>query len=664
MTSTNLKRKSNFSAAFKRIFKRRFARVITLVVISILTGAAASAMELSDYFKNSTYYSGENDNTFSALALIGISAIIAGLFSLITSGKLFEETYNKRACDFYFAVPIKREEYYFANYLFGIIMNTLTMIIPITIYAITMTAVSNSRVQFTFDGEYLLQIGITVLLAVYAIFSAFILCAVISGKKVHYAVLSIICLLCPSIAVEGIIERLNTIWGLYVSSTAIAISPASNAISAAMFGSDTNFVLYASVSAVETVCMFAAGMLVFKRRKAEVAEVSITGKAVPYIILAVFVLSGFMYTSIVANTVTTVIYGIVFSAVAGLFFSLIFFKKAFTKESAITTLSVCLAGVIFVCSIYLPGYKNYVKYLPDASEIESIELNSLNNDTIDSLLSGIISYSYAYDEYSDNIKITSEQGIKNLLALHSKLIDDATISRSEKYYQDITEIFSDDYDFYETLDCRIKYNLKNGSTVVRSYSAIAPCVYDELLQLFRDEEIIRQIEPYNLNNVLFAASTSYYDYDDYDEYYYDEDEYYYDDYDDDDLYDDTVKLISADKCSELMDIYIAEMLTLSNSELADILCSGYSDLCTPFYSYAYSQDSDNTFNIPSELGIFYMSEDIPESFKQELMSMKPEEIYKGYYSEYDDSSPFLYVNTIYLSVYESQIKVLDYIENA
>lgn len=674
MTSTILTANSNFGAVLKNTARRNIGSVIFILVFNTLMAVFGVSITVNTYsdrlkdFATSKYFE-TVDLSMQTMLVLGLACIFCGLFSIITAPQLFKEIYSKRACDFYFSVPVKRGTYFTASYLFGAVLNVVSTIIPVAIYVLVLKAV-NSQV-FLFDSKLVVTASIAVIMALLAIYSAFIMCAVTAGRKFQYVLLSLICLYCPVVAITGIETRLNSIWGYYCDNLALGfVSPIINAVNS-VFAYDTKYYNALFVfSIVEIIGMFAAGYLVFKNRKAEVAEVSLTGKVVPYFLLGLFVLSGFMFTDTVSSDIVTVFVGIVFAVISGLLFSRIFYKKWFTKITAITTAAVCAVCIIFVCSIYFPSYDKYVKYIPDQEDIEKVEISDYyGSNEYDSVVSQLLSDSYFYDGLYDSdstVTITESQGIEDALELHRKSISDSAINDRKDFSANFTDLLYGG-EYYDSFDYSINYVMKDGSEVRRTYSVGTKFVTNELVELFRNKEVFLQsIVSADDDNILFMASEKYEYYDETEEY---DDSYEY--VDDADMNSDEPyyygygvyeKIYSVQDTEKFTEIYADESVNLDDNNLKIVLNSLYSSFVSSVnFGDGYE---DAVYGVD----IYYIDPSATEEQKAKLKSMSPEEILKLYSAEYyydqnsdENSKLAMLVNSDRIELYGFQEKSINFV---
>ena len=641
MTSTTLKCKSNFAPAFSKTFKRRLIDMIAVLAAAIIVPTLALLITLNDYI--TSVYHGKVDMTDEAVTLICVIAVISSFFALFAAPKMFSEIYKKQSCDLYFATPIKREEHFCANFLYGFMVIAAGFLLTGLIFNVAVPLMSNKNVTFTIDWATYTETAIPIFLAVISLFSIFILCAVTAGRKIQYLLLCFISIACTSTLTGGIAATVNSIWGMSANSIIpSAINPVENAV-CIILNDSKHAVLLSVISAIEVALFFVIGLIVFKRRKAEAAEVTLTGKIIPYVFLAILAGAAFMYGNFINSTLITILAGTILVAIITMAFSGIFYKKVFTKQTGITAVCVCVICALFTGGVYAPSYSSYVKKLPEASEVESVEIYDL---AYNSEFSGFISainnnVMFNYDLGTD-IKITSEQGIEDTIALHQKLIDDKTIENSQQVNNIslLNYLFDDSYNYGSTYDCKIVYNLKSGKKITRTYSALTKYFITEFAALMKNEEALNQISPFSISkdSILFAE---------YQKYDYNVEKDYID------YSESTVsKILNTYEYSKLIDAYKADLLNLNANDFID-------DLNYPFYIDYYDyKDTELAPNI--SITIYSINKDIPDEIREKVLIMSPAEIqnlYNNYYQyEENEIQEYNAVNSdiINISAYHTQ----------
>ena len=513
MTSTNSR--SKFIAAFKKLLKRRWAGAVIILLLSIIAGIIFATATVQEYNYNYDYdYINNAANAVQSyrvddefLKFGGFLCAIIGVYDLFACVRYFREIYKKRSCDYYFASPITRAEYFNSGFLFGFVTNAVSFCAGVFAFAAIIKTTTVPNTSFYFE-KYVLVILAAMLLALLAAFAILLLCAVLAGKKLHYFVLAAIALISAPLACTGVATNINYIWGVIRQSIGLAaLSPVGNAICAF----ESNYGYYGSVkplfviSAVEIAAAYVIGLLVFKKRKAEVAEVSLTGKIVPFFFLALLQIYAFMRFGTIQNFAAVIGVGVVTAVVATLIYTAIFYKKAFTKETLITLVCTGVACVVFLTAVYLPSHSSFVKYVPQADEVESVELtnDSFTYSNVSMSVFNMLFYAYGGGT-EEAYTVTSVDGIEKVIALHEKVVSDDVIVKSRS---SVNNLLSDYEYYYGDMGFEIKYHLKDGRTVARQYSVNSSLISEEARALYQTEEIISQSEPFNvdLSKLAFAG---------------------------------------------------------------------------------------------------------------------------------------------------------------
>lgn len=668
MTSTTLKSKGNFAPALKKTFKKGLGDIIAISVLSVIVGILAVT---SSIYNNS--YGATAKTTYDisddAVIIFMVMAVFCILFTISATAKIFKEIYKKQSCDVYFALPIRREDYYFSAYIYTAVLNLIGMLVPTLIYICAMPIMSTKMVTFTMVWKGFLAVVIPVMLSVFAYMSAFIMCAVTAGRRIHYTLLVLVCLFASSTILSGVLGCINSIWGLSVDTIIpFCIDPFTNAFYNVMGAESGEHLALSLISVVEIIGMFFAGLLVFKKRKAEIAEVSLAGKVLPYVFLVLVSLAGFMRYA--GNTpIIAIIAGCILAVLLTMAFTGIFYKKVFTKQTGITVGAVCLAGIILVSAFNFPSYSGYVKNVPEASEVESVEISNLSFGTVYmSFLTNLLNeFDVEADVYS-SFEVKSEKGIADTIALHQKMVDDEVIKKSKAFSQTplMTMLFDGSFwegDYEESYDVRLTYNLKSGRTLTRTYSVGSSYVIDEYYELMKNEEMLSQLQELNLaqDDILYMYA------DTYSEEYYEDDFYYDDEYVDtetnDDDYDYDVyfdKNIDIKNWDAIKKAYINDIQKLGKNDFINSVysLSGFNGISGTYNSdgdYNWDVITESTNPTVADVTVFYISKNAPEEIRQELKEMSASEIQKGYdgffYSDdFDTDSKYYYINTTSLSV--------------
>lgn len=675
MTSTKSVYKSNFLSVIQKTFKQRLINIILILVISVLAPIFAISINVFKQIMDATYSPAKTDVTFFAVGVLCFMVAACGFFSLSLAPKMFSEIYKKRSCDTFFSLPIIRKDYFFGKYVLGLIVNIVAFAISGIIFTGAMPLLSNQHVIYTINFAELTKIAIPLLLALLAIYTAFIMCAVTAGKRLHYIFLALICLLFTQNCVTGVVAALNSVWGCYVDPyLACVISPVQNAISSVV--SEKHLVVLSIVSIIEIIGMMLVGYLAFKKRKAESAEGNVSGKFVPTVLLIVLTLAGFMNYAGIGSWVSAVLLGIVVAGLFGMAFSGIFYKSVYTKHTGIVTISVCLVATIFLSAVYIPNHSFYVKKVPTADQVESVEIKQVSTGEIGVGILGIVTSSLSeYEEYQ-GFTITTPEGINDVIRLHEKLVDDKTIEKSSGYNAiSLLGLFlgTDTYDYASYCDYQLVYTLKNGKTLTRTYAVDSAMIQKEFEEVLKNEEVLRQLPPfcYDEENVLYVSAESCY---------YDNEEYY-DDVDPEPVYDEFGNIVdyvpNYDTSynygieqtiyldyNEFSDAYISDLLKLDGSKFYNSLpYFGF-----PFYDYGYNSSDyynpdeyETTMEI--DVTVYYINPEVSDDIKAKLRSMSVEELNEILYGDSFDVELWGAVDSDVLTINSYHTDTSKYLES-
>lgn len=601
MTSTTLNYKGGFKAAFSKTFKQQLPGSIVLIVLSIFASIASAAGTIMDNAANiieNTEYS----ITTESFVLANSFGAVCIIFSLFLAMQMFKEIYSKRACDTFFAMPIKRGEYFSAKYLVGVLFNVLPILLAVGIHSVILLSASTKLITYTIDFPLLLKALLAMIFGVICIYSIFIFCAVLAGRRVHYFFLVAIALIAPMCVTNGIVDSINTIWGAYVRSYPFTIIHPVQNLPLLMFNNldyevDTKqFLIIFLVNAVESVALFFGGYFVFKNRKAEIAEFTPAGKVIPFVFLAFVVIAEFMQTSANMKFEYYIPSAIVSAIMATMIFSAVFYKKAFTKNTLITLAVSSVMCIVFAVAVSLPNYTNYVKYVPDIEEVESVELidgsMEITNFTFYNFYPNPLpSYDF---EQSRLYKFTTAENIENAMQLHKKIIDDETIKKGKALNSDTWgDMMEYDYEYENSYDCMIIYHLKNGKTVQRKYAVPVKSISDEMAALMRNEESLSQIGITSIksDDLLYAVYNS-------------------EVYDENSNSERVTRTLTQQEFEGLLNSYKEDLLNnASKAEFLDYL-GGYTGYCFDIYSDRYNDvpvDTENADDKPTDARWVYIT---------------------------------------------------------
>ncbi|MDE6413369.1 MAG: hypothetical protein K2K42_05750 [Eubacterium sp.] len=501
---------SGFAPMLKNVFRRNLLSLIlsplfTLIITLIIIINMLSVKPLEVVQDITVDFS-----LFVSSLLVVFSFAIA----LVVAYTMYRELFSRRASDFLLAMPVKREAYFNANFLFGFINIILTYIVPFaaSVFLIKSDLIYPAK-SYTFDVAAFAKLMLLSFFATVAAYALFIVSAVISGRKWHYFVISYFIAASGFRIASGLTAYVNTIWGFLLERDySFLVSP----VASLMYSVDErikNLIPIIIALVVQAVVAYAAGLIAFKRRKAEVAETTVSGKILPFIVLTAFLLSNVLsFFSLNANIYISIIMVIVSMVISVLIITALFYRKPFNKLT-LTSLaaSVVITVMIVFCVEFIPKATGYVDYVPEISEVESVTIEAEDNYVkmpagmslfSDFLFSYIDDERGEYGEPEHVFNLSTDEAKDAVSALHKKLTSDVAQSKGGM------DILFDGYDAPNNV--RLKYKLKNGKTVVRDYTAYASVASDEFAAVLKTDECLNQISPVNFGkDVLFLEVSPY-----------------------------------------------------------------------------------------------------------------------------------------------------------
>lgn len=445
------------------------------------------------------------------------------LYDIIAPAHYFSEIYSKRACDSYFAAPIKRADRFNAAFIMGAVVNIAAPLFPAaTFFAFKFGGVPD-KFAFSIDAELVNYYTVFAVAALLSVWAVFMLCAVIAGRLVQYLVLCGISSSFVLVSALGVASRLSLVWGIKADLNAVAsITP----IGALFSGINTVETTYKAlkicvpVSIVTLVVFYIAGLLAFKKRPSEVAESTLSGKIVPYAFLALFAFGGFVFFQASQSFLKTAAVGIAAAVVNGLIFCAVFYKKAYTKQGAISVAATVAVGLVLLAFSYFPPEKSFVSYVPEASSVKSavLEVKNYSHGDAVPLVQYIGNVLYVgYSNEDNSYTITEPENIEKLVALHEKTVSDEARRKTAAYYkslenEDVDYVDYDDLNSDDgTIGFAVKYTFKNGKTVTRRYEVASSVIIDEYVAAVQNKEVLNQtsLNEESFKNIYFSYFSYY-----------------------------------------------------------------------------------------------------------------------------------------------------------
>jgi len=492
--------KKNFRLnAASLIITNAFAMIGTLLICGVIIGMPPKK-RVDEYICDITP---EFMNT--AYVLISVLGIVSLLF---LSLKMFREIYSRRASDAFYSMPVTRGEYYAGNALFGMLHIAFLLI------SIIAVAVIFGKLPF-FDTAYnVLHIRPFIahmLMAAAGLvfaFALFMISAVLCGRRWQAVAASVLVFFSVTAFMGGICSHMNSVYGYYTMASGDAFG-----VLLALFngGESVSLAVQSIFKLAVAVMLLAVGYFVFKNRKAEVAEQSLSGRIVPALLLASVLFGMFMaFADYSGRLYIEIAIGAAACVVSSVIFCAVFYKKVFTKDAAIVCAVVCAASAAFVIGAdKLPQATGYTDYIPAAEEVayaefeESSDNYAYSNSFYNFMDNLMYSENFYYDsETEDKFKLTQQDSIDCVLKLHAKAVDDVVMDKFAAYH-DPEQDFDVDDNWYSF---RLTYHLKNGKRIIRSYAVFSKDIMAEYADFLRTDEVIEQSFPFSLDKdtILFA----------------------------------------------------------------------------------------------------------------------------------------------------------------
>lgn len=536
MKSTNYSVKGAFNAVFKATLRRQLPGAAVVAVIC----ACISVVSALLYCDDSSVM--EQDISYGVFTW-GLSVLfVIAVYCAVSVGVMYNSYFSRRACDYHFALPYKRSHIYNSNFLFGILAIAFAILFSAGVFAAVVGVIETvyNNTHFTtlsFTVEYGLVIKplVTLLAALLAGYSACSMSAAVAGKWLQYAFFCFICIISTPIMLIGIASRINVVWGLMVDIFKFSsITPAGVAAMILREPSDNMYIFMTVVSLAEFAGMYIAGLLSFKHRKAEIAENGQGGTFIKYILMAVFVISGFAYFSASENFFATAVTGVIAAFICAALFSAgqVRRKKIFTKQTGILFGAVTGVCLVLTACAYFANSSSYVKYVPKAENVQSVTVTEYDNFSgyTNEILWYVMELLNGESAVVTEATLTDPQNIQTVIDFHTLAVSDevmnytlgdrvsdlvgdtleATTAVSDGINTVDEATTSANEDITDNLSCTLEYKLKDGSTVKRSYT-IEYDLWHEFLAIFKTQEAIMQQEPFSfdINDIMYVEGVIY-----------------------------------------------------------------------------------------------------------------------------------------------------------
>ncbi len=533
MTSTTLfSNKTNFASLCKNLMKRNLGAMIYLTILGfvffplqyILTTFSPRFDRGIDYALTAAgvypdalahTYGGHTPVSLVFFTMIMlITPVVVGISQL-------SYLQSKRAVDVYHSLPVTRDSLMSANF----IVSFCTIMLPALFnYIATVLAVAfkAASTPYTFAITPLItDLGIWAII-VLAILAVIAFVAVQVGSSFDNFVFSGELLLAPAaVILLGLMILDQFMLGFSISNIELEnlllyspvtlviwryVASVDNGDMSSRFLRNTNIALIVWLGLA--LLLFAAAMLIYRKRKSELAERNVSSSPIAQLGKLIFVylgglLIGLMFYTIFeqSSRIYFAVWSVLGAALVYVLSEVILLRgfKGLSKSLLPGLVPVALVG-IFAFAAVGSGF-GYVNKLPELSSIESVSINYRGRYGDIQRIKGstqtmreqfwwegdqqMSSPYYNYERY-DDVTLTTSEAISMIRDYHKGVLDYNTAPEQE-----------DDQNGYYYNSYTISYTLKGGKTLIRRYQGeeIPNSVRRILAELEGTEEFKRQTHP-------------------------------------------------------------------------------------------------------------------------------------------------------------------------
>ncbi len=444
------------------------------------------------------------------LSLNMIYAATVMMFTFISSVSIFSYMHKKRSVDFYGSLPVSRREEFFGR----VIAEYLIMSVPMLIIAVLGGLVAFEMKAFLMILYFALRLLVVIFASV--AFTGFLaVCSgTVAGTAVNYILINSIYPIFMLI-ILGMPEMLPG----YVSEfkNAIVLSVFSPFLSP-FFMIDATIGQLAwilSIMAVVSIGLMYLSYRLIIKRKAESAQ---SKAAFPIPSIAVRLMTSFTagyvgafifyamfrinyiifggYREPQESSITSLsalgifILGFtLFSFLAHFILHLIYNRGMRGFVKGLILYGAQLGFCLIMLGVIVTGAFGYVTRIPDEDDIKYIVLSSEDDY-------GRVVY---HGEDLTAVKITQGFDIRRVRQIHQSIIDEAVDENNNIYMSLFTAMFEDFYD-----NCKLKYTLKDGSVLVRSYKGSS---FSEIYEEYEDsvsKNVLEKVDPEDYESIIIS----------------------------------------------------------------------------------------------------------------------------------------------------------------
>ena len=347
------------------------------------------------------------------------------------------------------AVPVTRTSLYLSNYLSGLVMSLIPMIINAPLVPLALLA----RANINMGAAALLQFMLEEFVIIFFVYALSVFAAMVSGNGVIHAL--------TAIAFNFLAHVMYLLYSFHASMNYFGYSTGSSERDLVMMLSPYSYMLETEPFtaadlagySIFALLVSALGLAVYKIRRLERAGDSYVFNAARYII-------GFLFCFI-ASSITAALFGNigVFSYVIGFVIGYIFGQMIVNKTTKIFNAQSLKAGVVYALAIVLLvgavklDVFGYEKRVPQASSVKNARLYSWT----------VVNYSADAGDFS----FKKPENIALLTAFHQEIVNNkdnfkSSESRYQSFGNERTEWVTIEYELGGRLHMGREYRVNAG----------------------------------------------------------------------------------------------------------------------------------------------------------------------------------------------------------
>ena len=500
----------------KEDFKKKVWIVVVALIIFIFVNPVHTLMEIEGSYQN-IYLTNENiiesmryyltPGFFGNTVLPAVLAIVLGIAG-------FSYLFSKKKVDLYHSIPVKREKLFFASYINGILiyLGVYLMTLFLTTMTMTMQGLMNADSWKAVGGTF---VGVTIHFLFF--YHLTIIAVMLTGNMlVCAAAVMTLLFYGPMVCqmMDGFLSHyFVTYYADYVNGNSWLIMPLVSPVSSLIYfcavstGEKGNLGMNLLAAFLIAMILLVVAVILYKKRPSEVAGKALTNQYAESIIRILVVmpvaLLGGLYIQNMSNGLSGIWFwfGFLFSGIlCHVTMEIIYrfdFRAGFNHKLQLLG-SLVVAAVFALCIQY--DWTGYDTYLPDEGEIASAAVafqnidRDMNGYELVTDKTGAPSLSYvdkntvALDEmYLTDIKdvlLLAQAGIEQLdYSDQSGIMPRAALFGRAMNYKNTRAQDDEEKNVYT-----IKYRLKNGREVIRSYRATLESTIDAMAKIYEQKE--------------------------------------------------------------------------------------------------------------------------------------------------------------------------------